>query len=147
MLKQRHGRGLFSYQLRSPNEVTPSRILRMSRMARFKSFWTALYVIRWGGSKCDPLLYQWNAGGRREWHASSPYSFFTSLWSTYSRWQDLTSTSLHLHCFKSDVDSLKIKDYLINLATKAELKTAQNRLCWTWIKCEKRPYLTPEVGD
>lgn len=39
------------------------------------------------------------------------------------------------------------KDYLINLARKAEIKTAQNGLCRTLIKCEKRPYLTPEVGD
>lgn len=38
MLKQILSRGLFSYQPRSPNEVTPYRILGMSRMARFQKF-------------------------------------------------------------------------------------------------------------
>lgn len=44
MLKQKLSQGLFSYQLRSPNEVTPSRILRMLRMVSLRAF-EQLYML------------------------------------------------------------------------------------------------------
>lgn len=69
MLKQILSRGLFSYQLRSSNEVTPSRILGMSRMGRFKKFVKRCVCYQMEDERFNEEgqnvihLYDWRTGG------------------------------------------------------------------------------------
>lgn len=91
MLKQMLSRGLFSYRPRSSNEVTPYRILGMSRMARFKTFLERCI--------CYQIEDGWLAKKVKMWSAFAPEAQHAAFF----KLTGLAPTRIHNWKYDSDI--------------------------------------------